>query len=115
MDYVDGEGVEMLSQTWEQGRHHQEKRHNLFEDLSRTMPSLSRLPQSCIGSWTLDSHGVLRLSNRPLTHKLHQLENEDVLTNMNRSVGNLLGHGWILLRHAVLSQQPYMAPAQFHQ
>lgn len=46
--------------------------------------SQSRLP--CIGSWTLHSNGVLQLSNRPLTLRLHQLENEGIPTNINRSL-----------------------------
>jgi hypothetical protein len=46
--------------------------------------SQSRLP--CIGSWTLHSNGVLQLSNRPLTLRLHQLENEGIPTNVNRSL-----------------------------
>lgn len=33
----------------------------------------------------MDDRGVVRLANRPLTLRLHQLENEGILTNMKRS------------------------------
>lgn len=86
MDYVGTAGVQMLSETWDESRHHQEKRTNLFRGLSRIMLSLSRIPLPRIGSWTLDSDGILRLSNRPLTLRLHQLENGRIPTNITRSL-----------------------------
>lgn len=85
MDYVGDEGVQMLSETWDECRFHEDKRNNLFRDLSRIMLSMSRLPAPRIGSWTLDSNGVLQLSNRPLTLRLHQLENGSIPTNISRS------------------------------
>ena len=86
MDYVGTPGVQMLSETWDEDRHHQDKRANLFRDLSRIILSLSQTPLARIGSWTLDSDGFLRLSNRPLTLRLHQLENGRIPTNITRSL-----------------------------
>ncbi|PWY93952.1 hypothetical protein BO94DRAFT_612638 [Aspergillus sclerotioniger CBS 115572] len=84
MDYVGGPDLQMLSETWDRDRHHQEKRKNLFRGLSRIMLSMSQTPLPRIGSWTMDSHGVLQLSNRPLGLRLHQLENGGIPTNINR-------------------------------
>jgi hypothetical protein len=78
MDYIEGTGVKMLSETWDEFRHCEAQRTNLFRDLSRIMLSLSQLPLPRIGSWTLDSNGILQLSNRPLTLRLQQLENEGI-------------------------------------
>ncbi|CAI7623053.1 unnamed protein product [Penicillium manginii] len=86
MDYIGNSEVQMLSETWDENRHQQDKRTNLFKGLSRIMLSLSRVPLPRIGSWTLDSKGVLRLSNRPLTLRLHQLENGGIPTNINRGL-----------------------------
>lgn len=86
MDYIGNSDVQMLSETWDEHRHQQDKRTNLFKGLSRIMLSLSRVPLPRIGSWTLDSNGALRLSNRPLTLRLHQLENSGISTNISRSL-----------------------------
>lgn len=85
VEYIEKPGVEMLSETWSQYRHDKSKRLNLFKGLSRIILSLSQTPLPRIGSWTLDSDGVLRLSNRPLTLRLHQLENGGISTNMARN------------------------------
>ncbi|KAI9034908.1 uncharacterized protein KD926_005031 [Aspergillus affinis] len=86
MDYIGNSDVQMLSETWDEHRHQRDKRTNLFKGLSRIMLSLSRVPLPRIGSWTLDSNGALRLSNRPLTLRLHQLENSGISTNVSRSL-----------------------------
>ncbi|PKY07201.1 hypothetical protein P168DRAFT_295141 [Aspergillus campestris IBT 28561] len=86
MDYVGSPEAQMLSETWDENRNDQDKRANLFRGLSQIMLSLSRTPLPCIGSWTLDFDGVLRLSNRPLTLRLHQLENGGVPTNISRGM-----------------------------
>ncbi|KAJ5925860.1 hypothetical protein N7454_007370 [Penicillium verhagenii] len=85
MDYIGNSEVQMLSSTWDKDRHLQDKRKNIFRGLSRVMLSLSRVSLPKIGSWTLDSNGVLQLSNRPLTLRLHQLENERIPTNISRN------------------------------
>lgn len=86
MDYIGNSEVQMLSETWDEDRHEQVKRTNLFRGLSRMMLSLSQIPLPRIGSWTLDPNGSLRLSNRPLTLRLHQLENGGIPTNISRSL-----------------------------
>jgi hypothetical protein len=86
MGYVGNAEVQMLSETWDKDRLHQDKRINLFRGLSRIMLSLSRAPFPRIGSWTLELNGFLRLSNRPLTLRLHQLENGGIPTKISRSL-----------------------------
>lgn len=96
MDYIEGTDVKMLSETWDEFQHSQEKRSNLFRDLSRIMLSLSQLPQPRIGSWTLDSKGILQLTNRPLTLRLQQLENEGIPTDIDRSLTYSATDGYYL-------------------
>lgn len=67
MDYIDAPGIQMLFKTWYQYSNDAGKKANFMRDLSRIILSLNRCPVPCIGSWTLDPNGVLRLSNRPLT------------------------------------------------
>lgn len=86
MDYIDEPEIEMLSQTWNQTPHHSDKTATCYRDLSRIMLSLSQRPLPRIGSWTIDSNGVLHLSNRPLTLRVHQFENAGILTGMNRDL-----------------------------
>lgn len=50
------------------------------------MLSLSQVPLPRIGSWTIDPTGVLQLSNRPLTLRLHQLENAAIPTTIGRNL-----------------------------
>jgi len=75
----------MLSSSWEEGRHDQKRRKNLFRDLSRIMLSLSRTSLPHIGSLTINNEGITSLTNRPLTLELEQLENENIPTNISRS------------------------------
>lgn len=86
MEYVGNSEIQILSRTWDTERHDEAKRKNLFRDLSRIMLSLSQNPLPHIGSWTHDSNGVLRLSNRPLTLRYHQLENGGIPTNIDRGM-----------------------------
>ena len=85
MEHVGNAEVQMLSETWDQDRHHRDKRINLYRGLSQIILSLSQIPLPRIGSWTLNSNGVLQLSNRPLTLQLHQLENGAISTMINRN------------------------------
>jgi len=96
MDYIEGLDVKMLSETWDEYRHSQDHRTNLFRDLSRIILSLSQSPLPCIGSWTLDSRGILQLTNRPLTLRLQQLENEGIPTNIDRSLTYSASDGYYL-------------------
>jgi hypothetical protein len=86
MDYIDEPEVQMLSETWDKLPHHPDRTVNFYRDLSRIMLSLSQHPLPRIGSWTIDSTGVLQLSNRPLTLRLHQLENAGIPTNIGRDL-----------------------------
>ncbi|KAF2459375.1 hypothetical protein BDY21DRAFT_413954 [Lineolata rhizophorae] len=74
MDYIDDS--KMLIESWEELRHDQTRRANLFRGLSRIMLSFARVPLP----------RVLSLSNRPLTLRLHALENEGVPTNIDRDL-----------------------------
>ena len=74
----------MLSESWEEKRHDKSRRSNLFRDLSRIILSLGRVPLARIGSFTLDNTGVLSLTNRPLTLRLQELENNGIPINMTR-------------------------------
>jgi hypothetical protein len=85
MDYLEAKDGVMLSESWENLRHDKTRRNNLFKDLSRIMLLLGRIPLPRIGSFTMDDKGVLNLTNRPLTLRLHQLENEGIPTNIDRS------------------------------
>lgn len=84
-EYIEENDAVMLSESWEEKRHNKSQRTNLFRDLSRIMLSLGRIPLPRIGSFTLDDQGVLSLTNRPLTLRLQDPENEGVPTNIARN------------------------------
>ncbi|KAE8342014.1 hypothetical protein BDV24DRAFT_150803 [Aspergillus arachidicola] len=84
MDYVGNAEMQLLPETWDEDHHHRDKRINLFRGLSRIMLSLSQIPLPRIESWTLDANGALRLSNRPLTLRLHQTTPDQVTTGGQR-------------------------------
>jgi len=86
MDYIDEPEVQMLSSTWNKVPYQPDKTATFHRDLSRIMLSLSQCPLPRIGSWTIDSNGVLQLSNRPLGLRLHQLENAGIPTNIGRNL-----------------------------
>jgi hypothetical protein len=77
---------EMLSKSWNSQRHDQDKRANLFKDMSRIMLSLAQSPFPRIGSLKFDDHGIISLTNRPLTCTLQQLENQGIPTDISRSM-----------------------------
>nr|POF25879.1 hypothetical protein CFP56_77645 [Quercus suber] len=85
MDYLEHKDGMMLSESWSEDRKSPELRQNLFRGLACIMLSLSRVPLPRIGSWTIDDQGKLSLTNRPLLHQLHSLENEGIPTNMSRT------------------------------
>ncbi|KAL9101741.1 MAG: hypothetical protein Q9163_003039 [Psora crenata] len=80
IDYIEETEGTMLSDSWEAVRGDKRRRINLFQSLARIMLSLGRIPLSRIGSFTIDDAGVLSLTNRPLTVRLQQLENEGIPT-----------------------------------
>lgn len=77
---------DMLSESWDDLRHDKNRRTNLFQDLSRIMLSLNRVPFSNIGSLTITDDGVLTFTNRPLTCTIHQLENLGIETDIPRDL-----------------------------
>jgi len=84
LEYIEPDEGSMLSESWEERRHDPIRRTNLFKGLSQIILSLGRIPLARIGSFTLDNMGVLSLSNRPLTLRLHELENSGIPINMAR-------------------------------
>lgn len=67
-----------------EGRDNPKLRNNLFRDLSRIILNTSRVPLPRIGSFIIDNDGFLRLTNRPLSIEIQQLENENIPTDIRR-------------------------------
>ncbi|QKX57558.1 uncharacterized protein TRUGW13939_04675 [Talaromyces rugulosus] len=86
MDHVRSTDVAMLSESWDELRHDQTRRTNLFRGLSQIILSLAQSPFDRIGSLTINNQGIIKHMNRPLTVRLHHLENESVPTNIDRDV-----------------------------
>ncbi|KAI9799422.1 MAG: hypothetical protein M1825_004522 [Sarcosagium campestre] len=87
MDYIEEGQGQMLSESWEELRHDRDRRNNLFRGLSRIILSLARSsPFPRIGSLTIGDDGVVSLTNRPLTLRLQQLENDGIATDIDRDV-----------------------------
>lgn len=84
MDCVKQNDNNMLSDTWDEERHDKVRRGNLFRDLSKIIISLSRIPLPRIGSFTIDDQGIISLTNRPLTLRLQELENEGIPIEITR-------------------------------
>ncbi|CZT49600.1 uncharacterized protein RSE6_10473 [Rhynchosporium secalis] len=75
----------MLSDTFEEFRHDQTRRTNLFHSLSRISLSLNKTPLPSIGSLTFKNQGIIILTNRPFTLQLQSMENEGIPTMISRS------------------------------
>ncbi|KAE8356518.1 hypothetical protein BDV28DRAFT_154542 [Aspergillus coremiiformis] len=86
MDHIGSTDTVMLSESWDTLRHDQKRRTNLFRGLSRIILSLAQSPFDRIGSLTINNQGIIQHTNRPLTLRLHHLENESVPTNMDRDL-----------------------------
>jgi hypothetical protein len=86
MDYIEDTDGRMLSGSWEELRHDQNRRTTLFKDISRIILVLDQSPMPRIGSLTIDNRGVLSLTNRPLTCQLQIMQNEGILTNIDRNL-----------------------------
>ncbi|KAK1141276.1 hypothetical protein N8T08_009179 [Aspergillus melleus] len=84
VEYIEERQGTMLSNTWVHDRHNSKLRANLFRDLSRIFLDMSRIPLPRIGSFIIDLDGCLRLTNRPLSIELQQMENEKISTDINR-------------------------------
>lgn len=74
----------MLSKTWFKKNNDIELRTNFFQDLSRILLSISRIPLPRIGSFVINSDGYLCLKNRPVSVEIQGLENERIPTDMPR-------------------------------
>ena len=83
MDYIDDGN--MLSEAFKLQKENNNLQLNLFTDLSRILLSLEKIPQPRIGSFTINDEGTVSLSNRPLTLRLHMLENEHIPTDIERT------------------------------
>lgn len=86
MDYIEERDGRPLSESWAELHRDPGLRMNLFRGLSRIMLSLSQSPMPLIGSWTIDKHGILSLTNRPLFHQFQSLENENIPTGVPREL-----------------------------
>ncbi|KAJ5107012.1 hypothetical protein N7456_003687 [Penicillium angulare] len=75
---------QMLSTTWQERHRNPTYRQTFFRDLAKIMLSLTSVPLPRIGSFQIDEKGILRLTNRPLTSEIHNLENENVPSEIPR-------------------------------
>ncbi|KAF2211225.1 hypothetical protein CERZMDRAFT_85420 [Cercospora zeae-maydis SCOH1-5] len=66
----------MLSNTWSEGKHDEEKKAHLYRGLSQIMLSLARQPQRRIGSLRFNDDGSISLASRPLLCAHSILESE---------------------------------------
>lgn len=66
IDFIDKDTSTMLSNTWRQQKHDEEKKQHLISQLSCMMLSLARIPQSRIGSLRFNENGSISLASRPL-------------------------------------------------
>lgn len=76
----------MLSESWASLHHDQDRRANLFAELSRIILYLAQVPFPRIGSLTIDNDGIISLKNRPLTCSIQQLENSGIPTDIPRDL-----------------------------
>ncbi|KAK2763188.1 hypothetical protein FQN54_009824 [Arachnomyces sp. PD_36] len=85
MDWIEDDTTQMLSDTFF-SPHTDFQTENLYRDMSRIMISLAKIPQSRIGSWTVNNQGQISLTNRPMFCYLHQLENWSIPTDIPRGM-----------------------------
>lgn len=108
LDYIE-EGS-MLSRTWHQNRQKSDLRKNLFRGLSQILLAVARVPLPRIGSFIIDAHGYLSLSNRPLTLEIHGLENEKIPVDIPReatySTADSYIHDMLMFHESRLYFQP---------
>ncbi|EEP79686.1 predicted protein [Uncinocarpus reesii 1704] len=84
IDYIQETTGRMLSATWEEQSSNDCLRTNLFRSLSRILLSITHVKLPRIGSFVIDDDGYLQLANRPLSLELHELENEQIPTDIPR-------------------------------
>ncbi|PKY04249.1 hypothetical protein P168DRAFT_297150 [Aspergillus campestris IBT 28561] len=66
-----------------------------FHDLSRIFLNITRFPLPRVGSFVIDMNGSLRLTNRPLSVEIQQLENENIPTEISRDYTYLTADSYI--------------------
>jgi Phosphotransferase enzyme family len=107
---ISGADSQMLSDTWRDQWTNKVKRDNLFRDLARIMLAVGRVPQQRIGSFRIDHHGYITLSNRPMSCHLTLQESEKINIGIERSrtYNNSLAyvHDLISTHDRCLRQQP---------
>lgn len=84
VEFVENAKGRMLSSTWPERHQNPQYRHNFFRDLSRILLSLTRTSLPVIGSFIIDNDGYLRLTNRPLSLEIQDLENDHIPSGMPR-------------------------------
>lgn len=84
IEYIEEEQGEMLSNIWPEKQVDPKLRANFFRDLSRILLRITRIPLPTIGSFIIDHGGFLRLTNRPLSFEIQDLENEGIPTDIAR-------------------------------
>jgi hypothetical protein len=85
MDWIESGDAQMLSNVFAMS-HTEAQTQTLYRSMSRIMISLAKIPQSQIGSWTIDNDGQISLSNRPLLCHIHQLENWAIPSDISRNM-----------------------------
>lgn len=74
------------------------------------MLNLARIPLPKISSFTIDRNGYLRLSNRPLTLEIQQLENEQIPVDIRRNTTHISVNSFVqdtlFLHECRLRHQP---------
>ncbi|GBF65917.1 hypothetical protein TMEN_8635 [Trichophyton mentagrophytes] len=86
IDYIEDADGTMLSRTWEDRRSDARLRTNLYRGLSRILLDMARVPLPRIGSFIIDDHGYIQLSNRPFTLEIADMENCNIPLTMPRDV-----------------------------
>ncbi|KAG5981690.1 hypothetical protein E4U55_002671 [Claviceps digitariae] len=75
LEYIGPEVGEILSNTWDVHRNDPSRRKRLFHGLARIIVSLSRVPQSRIGSFEFRDDCTVTLTNRPVFAATVLMEN----------------------------------------
>lgn len=74
----------MLYKSWQDHRHDESLRTNLYRGLARVMLDLARVPLPRIGSWTLNDRGILSLTNRPFSDLTAVWNKHELPTGVSR-------------------------------
>lgn len=85
IEYIEETRGKMLSTEWFEKHDDIKLRINFFRDLSRILLTLARISLPAIGSFVIDDAGFLQLKNRPLSLGIHELENEEIPTDIPRN------------------------------